>query len=199
MPHFAECWWDHVFTDILLSNIPAVELGMLVLKALKWKNYDWFGLIGKERVRDWDVFKSHRRFGAFCFIVIIITFNFLCGFFLINSLWIPPINSFNVFRLIVWLLTSNMAFRELYIDIETWGTVERIKNPVSGKARWIVVFMCICESFVSIKFLKDAGNWNENFVTPAYIYIPWITFILVFALFYIYLRIWGARISKYPI
>jgi len=47
LPHFAECWWDHVFTDILLSNIPAVELGILFIKFTKMKKYDWLGHEGR--------------------------------------------------------------------------------------------------------------------------------------------------------
>lgn len=92
-----------------------------------------------------------------------------------------------------------MGFRELYQDIDTWGTVERIKNPVSGKARWICVFMLITETFVSVKFMKDAGNWNEDFVTPMYIWLPWLILIVASYSFYIYLRFYGVRIHKYPI
>lgn len=82
---------------------------------------------------------------------------------MINSLWVPPTNPLNIFRVVLWFLNSNMSFRELYTDIETWGTYERIQHPVSGKARWLTFFLCICETFVSIKFLKNAGNWNEDF------------------------------------
>jgi phosphatidylserine synthase 2 len=28
LPHFRECWWDHIFCDILLSNVPAITLGL---------------------------------------------------------------------------------------------------------------------------------------------------------------------------
>lgn len=30
LPHFGECWWDHVFVDILFSNIPAIALGLWI-------------------------------------------------------------------------------------------------------------------------------------------------------------------------
>mmetsp|Transcript_1864 Transcript_1864/g.271 ORF Transcript_1864/g.271 Transcript_1864/m.271 type:complete len:90 (+) Transcript_1864:369-638(+) len=88
---------------------------------------------------------------------------------------------------------SNMSFREIYNDVETWGTEERINNPVSGKARWVVFFTLIAETFVSIKFLKDAGNWNDDFVTPSYIWIPWLVFIMNIIVFYIYLRLKGSN------
>lgn len=28
LPHFRECWWDHIILDICLSNIPAIFVGM---------------------------------------------------------------------------------------------------------------------------------------------------------------------------
>mmetsp|Transcript_9164 Transcript_9164/g.806 ORF Transcript_9164/g.806 Transcript_9164/m.806 type:complete len:109 (-) Transcript_9164:96-422(-) len=91
-----------------------------------------------------------------------------------------------------------MSFRELYTDIETWNTVERINNPVSGKARWITLFLLISEVYVSIKFLKDAGNWNEDFVTPFYIWFPWTFFIVTSLMYYLYLRNFGIKKTKYP-
>lgn len=28
LPHFRECWWDHVFHDVLLTNTPGIILGL---------------------------------------------------------------------------------------------------------------------------------------------------------------------------
>ena len=53
MPHFRECWWDHIFCDILLSNIPAIFFGMWLLRKLGIREYDWLGRHGKETVWDW--------------------------------------------------------------------------------------------------------------------------------------------------
>jgi hypothetical protein len=47
MPHLRECWWDHLFTDILLSNIPAVTLGLFLVDKLGIRRYDWLGRNGK--------------------------------------------------------------------------------------------------------------------------------------------------------
>ena len=65
-------------------------------------------------------------------------FNFLTGFFLINSLWIPPINNLNLFRLAVWFVLANLTFREAYTDVITWGTELRKKHPISGKMRYLI-------------------------------------------------------------
>lgn len=57
LPHFRECWWDHVFCDILLSNTPAILLGMWVVNKTGIQKYDWLGRMGKKSVWDWTVFK----------------------------------------------------------------------------------------------------------------------------------------------
>ena len=35
LPHFRECWWDHIFVDMLFSNIPAIFIGLVLLKVFK--------------------------------------------------------------------------------------------------------------------------------------------------------------------
>lgn len=65
--HFRECWWDHLLTDILLSNIPAIILSLWIMKKLGIRRYDWLGREGKSSVWDWEVFKCHRRFGSIFF------------------------------------------------------------------------------------------------------------------------------------
>lgn len=66
LPHFAECWWDSLLTDVLLSNTPAIFLGLWVLDTFKIRRYDWLGRNDKKSVWDWTVFKCHRRFGNNC-------------------------------------------------------------------------------------------------------------------------------------
>jgi phosphatidylserine synthase 2 len=97
-------------------------MGLYVVKLLKFEQYDWLGRNGKKGVKDWSVWYCHRRFGGILVIFMVIICNFLCGFFLINSLWIPPKNLLNIYRLSVWFLLSNLAFKEIYTDIKTWGT-----------------------------------------------------------------------------
>jgi hypothetical protein len=43
--------------DILLSNTPAIFLGIWTVKKLGIQKYDWLGRIGKKSIADWDVFK----------------------------------------------------------------------------------------------------------------------------------------------
>ena len=63
LPHFRECWWDHLFTDILFANIPAITLGLWLVDRMGIRRYDFLGRNGKSSWREWDVFHCHRRFG----------------------------------------------------------------------------------------------------------------------------------------
>lgn len=57
---------------------------------------------------------SYNYFGPLTALVTVVTMNFLDGFFLMNSLWVPPKTWMVVYRLWLWLVIGNMAFRELY-------------------------------------------------------------------------------------
>ena len=64
LPHFRECWWDHIFCDILLSNIPAITAGMFFVRWAGIREYDWLGRKGKESFWDWEFLHCHKKFGA---------------------------------------------------------------------------------------------------------------------------------------
>ena len=64
LPHFRECWWDHIFCDILLSNIPAITLGLYLVKKFGIREYDWLGRKGKDSFWDWKFLHCHKKFGA---------------------------------------------------------------------------------------------------------------------------------------
>lgn len=104
----------------------------------------------------------------------------------------------NIYRLTVWFLLSNLAFKETYVDIDTWGTKTRVDNPISGKCRWITFFICFTEAFISLKYIGDAGNIMDN-PTPLYISIPWITIIAGSICYYLYLRLKPDHTTKYPL
>jgi phosphatidylserine synthase 2 len=64
LPHFAECWWDHIIMDICLSNIPAITLGLITMDYLGIRRYDWFGREGANNITEWKIWTCHKRLGA---------------------------------------------------------------------------------------------------------------------------------------
>lgn len=199
LPHFRECWWDHIFHDLIFSNVVGIEIGLYLAKrVLKLEMFDWFGTEGKTSFKEWKFFNCHRRFGGVCAMFVTMILNFLTGFFMINSLWINPQNTMNIYRLALWLFLSGLTFRELYYDIKTWGTMERFRNPVSGQCRWLAFFVALAELFISLKFLEDAGNIEYGVSTPIYIWLPWLSLLIYCLSKYLYLRFNKNRTTKYP-
>ena len=56
MPHFRECWWDHLIMDILLSNTPAIIVGVWCVRKFGIEEYDWMGRKGKKSIKEWEIF-----------------------------------------------------------------------------------------------------------------------------------------------
>jgi phosphatidylserine synthase 2 len=196
LPHFRECWWDHIIGDVLCSNTPGIMLGMLFIRKTGLREFDWLGRKGKKSIKEWDVLHNHRRFGGLVALFIIVTLNFLCGFFIMNALWIPPKNLINIYRLTVWFTLGSMSIGELHDDVETYGTEKRRETPISNEYRWIVCGVMVLETVISWKFRHGTGHLTDE-PTPLYISIPWIVTCFTLSAYYLYLRFKQNRTTKY--
>lgn len=47
LPHFRECWWDHVILDFILGNTIFIIIGLWLSERLGIEQYDWLGRKGK--------------------------------------------------------------------------------------------------------------------------------------------------------
>ena len=139
LPHFRECWWDHLIMDICLSNIPAIVLGMWIQRKLGLIKYDFLGREGKDSIRDWDLWRCHKRFGAFLYCNVLLHVFFLNNFFQINNFLIPPVHAFPVLRLLLWFGLGAIGFREAFEDARTWNTPQRKHISVQGRFRWLSI------------------------------------------------------------
>jgi len=197
LPHFRECWWDHIICDILLSNIPAVILGMYIIRATGIREYDWLGRNGKNSWREWEIFHCHKRFGALFYQQSLLLLHFLNGFFLNNAYLIFPKHFFPVARLLLWFGFGAVAHREMYIDIVSWNTPERKEHPVEGRYRWLAVAVLLTESIICWKYRLGTGNILDE-PTPMYIWLPWSIGFASCASFWFYLRFKKGHTVKYP-
>lgn len=203
LPHFRECWWDHLIHDILLSNTPAIFFGLWVQKKLNMKQYDfWFRYDSKGNLKPfakWGVWHCHRKFGILCYIQGFLLLHFLAGFFINNNLLIPPVHPFPVFRLLLWFALGAISFREAYDDAATWNTPERYHKEVSGRYRWLGVALIISEMIMCYKYRKNTGHIQHDAITPFYIWGPW-TFAFVAMIYkWFQLRFKKGHTTKYPI
>lgn len=188
LPHFRECWWDHIFHDVLLTNTPGIILGLKFCDWIGLEKYDWLGREGAASWWEWKIWTCHRRYGGFCYGMFLISINFLTGFFMINALWIPPSNPLSIVRLIIWFLLGNIAFKEGWNDMKTWNTYERQFNPVEARYRWLAFGVLTMEAAIPFKFVWDAGNLIKDPKHPPLMVFAYALLIFVMFGFYIRLR-----------
>lgn len=182
--------------DIILTNTPAIILGLKVIEWGGFKQYDWLGRTGKKSISEWGVFQCHRRFGVFCYTCILLLVHFVAGFFLINAFLIPPKHFFTISRLLLWFALGNIGFREAYEDVATWNTYERKDNPVEGRYRWLSVGILCTESILCYKYREGTGN-IQKVPTPLYISVPWAITLAMMGAYWLYLRFKKNRTKKF--
>ncbi|CAD8149311.1 unnamed protein product [Paramecium octaurelia] len=187
LPHFRECWWDHVLLDVLIGNTLFVFLGLWVSKKLGIEQFDWLGRKDKSFTQ-WLVWHDYKYFAAAFGTWLAVTINFLTGFFLMNQLWVPPKCWMVSYRLFVWFGMGVLSWQEQWNDLK--GNQDQ-----SGQCRYLVVWTLFAETFISIKFLKDAGN-IQYVDTPYYISIPWIATMVISSVVYLIMRVKNKRVQR---
>ena len=100
LPNFYECWWDHVFLDILLCNGLGIYLGLIFCRVFKLRRYSWdslseqketyFGDANESSLSLSKLFSSARNFYPLVWYIIFINMVDLSNFILKFELWIPP-------------------------------------------------------------------------------------------------------------
>ena len=197
LPHFRECWWDHVFIDVLFSNTVGIELALFVIRVVGINMYDWLGTQDAKSWKEWKVFSCHRHFGCVLTFYLFVIGRFLGMFFFMNAMLLPPYHYISALRVACWAFFAYLPFREVYEDIRTWYTPERKTHRVEGNYRWLSIGIIIIECAVSYKFRLGTGNMIEDAETPLYITIPWVIGASSLAGFYLYLRFKKGRTKKF--
>lgn len=168
LPNFRECWWDHVFLDILLMNALGIELGMFVSRHLEMKEFNWVGiatipdLAGKAQRAllqfttpfswlpyHWKMFQSPKRFVQVCFMILVFSVMMLNSFFLKHVLWVPSTNPLNVYRLLIWYSAGAYAIAEYYIFCS------RNDRRKLGPRAWLGLAVVLTEVMIIVKFRRN--------------------------------------------
>lgn len=186
-PNFSECWWDSLLLDIVIANTLGIIIGMWVIRQTNTLEYDWFGRKEAGSYKEWKCWAHHRYYQGITLLLVFVSVNFVTGFTVSNSLWIPPSHWVLIIRLLIWLFQGVLGFREGYDDIVTWGTPERGKVTILAQHRWQAWLMLFCETMLSWKFRERAGN-NLDATLPLYVVVPWTLAIVGGTLYYVYLR-----------
>ena len=195
-PNFSECWWDSLLLDIVIANTLGIILGMKLVRCTNTLEYDWFGRKGAKSWTNWKCWTHHRYYQGITLLLLFVSINFITGFTVSNSLWIPPSHWVLIVRLLIWLFQGVLGFREGYDDVVTWGEPQRANYIILAQHRWQAWLMLFCEAGISWKFREQAGN-NLDATVPLYVSVPWGLVTVVATVYYVYLRfVYKYRVYK---
>ncbi len=123
--------------------------------------------------------------------------EYVCGSFIINSLWIPLPHLIPALRTMVLLVAGTMACTEQYQDLSTWHTLQRRHSPVEGRYRWLAHGIVVMEVLLIYKFRHNAGGLVEDRETPALTVLGWLGSIHFLVGYYLYLRLKRGHTTKF--
>ncbi|KAI3378688.1 hypothetical protein SNEBB_005613 [Seison nebaliae] len=183
LPNFSECWWDHVFLDVLICNNLGIYLGMKTCLYFEMKKYDWRNLWAIDSYKDklgrmatqfaprswqkfaWRPFSSVKRWLAMLFVISMFLLAELGTFYLKFILWVPPPHNLCGARLIFLLLAGGVSMREVY------EYLDNDKCKKFGSQAWIMAVIIVTEILIVVKFDKQTilKPLPDNILKPFFI------------------------------
>ena len=158
------------------------------------EKYDWLGRKGKKSVSEWRVLNDYFRFGGVIQAFILISVNFLTGFFMINALWIPPLSIPTLTRMYIWFLLGNIVFKEGYSTLLRRDNPDTHYDYIEPTNRWPTYGILVLEIAISVKYERNAGNIQPEPMGPIVFY-GWLITFIVLVYYYIHLR-WIRKTDK---
>lgn len=113
--------------------------------------------------------------------------NFLCGFFMINALWIPPLSIPTVVRMYTWFIIGNIVFKEGWKAMEARNNSATRHQVSSPNWRFVAFAIVALEIAISFKFDRGTGNLEDEPMHP-FVFWFWVVVGLALGGFYINLR-----------
>ena len=190
--NFIECWWDHLFLDVLGMNLIGIILGYLTVKYYNMKSYKWLAndetqnkpikdsilfklfVPSHTDVYDWDMLSSSRKYFGVLWFICIFTLCELAHFFIKFTLWLPITHYLLIIRIFIWGFLSIMSIREYY------EYIINKENKKIGHFLWLAHMMLILEWILIIKASISQNLFTEPF--PNTIKNCWISVIVILGL-----------------
>lgn len=166
LANFSECWWDHWILDFLVCNGGGIVVGMLIMKYLKNKEYNWRGLAAQNTLVEkagrvvaqftpyswvtfhWNATKNFQNWMYVNMVICVCLLSELNTFYLKAVLWIPAGHRIVLIRLWFLVFWGSPAIREFY-DYMIGAT-----NTI-GQQFWIICAISFTETLIVLKFGKD--------------------------------------------
>ena len=182
-PNFNECWWDHLFLDVLGCNFLGMATGMYIVRRLEQRQWDWSGLnmasqmgiTGKMKrvalqfaprrwtIYKWQVFSTWRRMNTSMVVAALLTVGELNSFFLKSVLLIPIDSDVNMVRLAIMAAQTYTAVHDFYILAQ--GRVHRM-----GANAWLT------SAIVSLEFMLVGKHVVQRKMFASYAPAPYIIY-----------------------
>lgn len=147
MPHFAECWWDQLICDLIVTNIPGMIIGMTFLRYMKWEEFDWLGRKDKKSIKEWGIWTNHKKVLALFVLLFGFATQFMGSFFVPNAFHTSPLTNFNGCRLLIWFCIGIAAYKELYMY-----SSEPINQAMDVGGHFLQIALAVMFSEVTIIF-----------------------------------------------
>lgn len=184
LPNFSECWWDHWILDVIVCNAGGTVIGLLTLRFLSIKSYNWRGLYNIPTYRGkikrivaqfsphgwieftWNPLSSLERWLAVIGIIFMFLLTELSTFYLKFVLWVPPEHWIHGVRLGFLLLWGAVALRESFqlLDDPDFDKL--------GRQSWMLLCIVCTEVLICVKF-----GWETiSIPLPRYIAFCWLAF-----------------------
>lgn len=153
LENFKECWWDHWILDVLTCNVLGIEMGMLAIRRLRIKRYEFARLC-----------TTLKRYVAVVALIAFILAAEVNAFYLKHLLGIPTEHPINVYRLLIFVPGGALAVREAF---EYYATNEK---RVRGQL-WLSMAVVCVETMVVVKYSR--GMFGQPF--PRKVLAGWCT------------------------
>lgn len=184
IPLFAECWWDQFICDMIVTNIPGMIIGMMIIRYMGWQEFDWLGRKDKKSFKEWEIWTNHKKILALFLLLLGYCIQFLGCFFVPNAFHTSPISNFSALRLVVWFGLGFASFKELYNY-----SCEKIDQPtdVGGHFSQIGMAVMLSEVTIILKHYEDSFVQFRGTFT-LFQKIVWPATLTFYFIWYLYAR-----------
>jgi len=128
--NFKECWWDHIFLDIIICNSGGALIGAYIMKRFFNQSRDYWTEFAKD---------PHNRRGRYLINLLavkVVTLFTLFGFK--GVLWIPPAHFINYFRCFAYCACLEGAMSD------AWNAVRSGRRGIRAHSQllllWLITF-----------------------------------------------------------
>lgn len=146
--NFKECWWDHVFLDLIICNSGGALIGAYIMRRFFGQSRDYWTELGK------DPQNRRTRYFINLLAVKVISLFMLFGFK--GVLWIPPAHFINYYRCFAYCALLEGALSD------GWNNGRSGKRGIRAHSQMLLLwFMMLVDLALVCKMGYHEPVWNH--------------------------------------